>query len=247
MPFVFWHAAISIEDLGRDLRLALLAVAFHIFRNWLRITLEQTRREIQNPKLPGAKFFVEVSYLIRYLNLIIFLSHTVRDYSELSLNRIGTHPVENLFGLVLVAYHIDHSWDRFLAAVAKGRLMDEIPSLNDIKPPHCRDFSVAGVKTSDPNDQIEHLVIPELRDRGVSYADYLAGAMTQSAKRKVEIMRPMFLTAGLKSCRFSFIGRMIVLGPLCTRRDRSRATSRSRRSLISPPSLLSSGGRNAGE
>jgi hypothetical protein len=129
---------------------------------------------------------VEVVDLIRCLNSIIFLSHTVRDYSELNLNRIETHPVENLFGLVRVACHSDHSWDRFLAAIDQGRLMDEIPSLNDIKPPHCRDFSVAGVKTSDPNDQIEHLVIPELRDRGVSYADYLARAMTQSATRKAE-------------------------------------------------------------
>jgi hypothetical protein len=55
-----------------------------------------------------------------------------------------------------------------------------------VKPPHHKDFSIAGVKTSDSNDQIEHLVIPELRDRGVSYADYLAGAMTQSATRKAE-------------------------------------------------------------
>jgi hypothetical protein len=30
--------------------------------------------------------------------------------------------------------------------------MDEILSFNDIKPPHRRDFSVAGVKTSDPNN-----------------------------------------------------------------------------------------------
>jgi hypothetical protein len=64
--------------------------------------------------------------------------------------------------------------------------MDEILSFNDIKPPHHRDFSVAGVKTSDPNDQIEHVVIPELRDREVFYAGYLAGAMTQSTTRKTE-------------------------------------------------------------
>jgi hypothetical protein len=40
MPFVLWYAVISVEDLGRDLRFALLAVTFHIFRNWLRIALE---------------------------------------------------------------------------------------------------------------------------------------------------------------------------------------------------------------
>jgi hypothetical protein len=98
MPFVLWYAVISIEDLGRDLRFTLLAVAFHIFRNWLRITVEQTRGKNRNPKLPGAKFFAEVIDLIRDLNLIIFLSHTVRDYNELSLNHMRTHSVENLFG-----------------------------------------------------------------------------------------------------------------------------------------------------
>jgi hypothetical protein len=32
------------------------------------------------------------------------------------------------------------------------------------------------------------VVISELRDRGVSYADYLAGATTQSATRKAEVI-----------------------------------------------------------
>jgi hypothetical protein len=46
MSFFLWYAAISTEDLGRDLQFALLAVAFHIFRNWRRIALEQTRGRI---------------------------------------------------------------------------------------------------------------------------------------------------------------------------------------------------------
>jgi hypothetical protein len=96
--------------------------------------------------LPGAKFFVEVIDLIRYLNLIIFLSRTVRDYSESSLNRTGRHPVENLFGLVRVACHSGHSWDLCLAAIAKGRLVEEILSLNDTKPPHRRDFPSQALK-----------------------------------------------------------------------------------------------------
>jgi hypothetical protein len=33
MPFVLWYAAISIKNLGRDLRFALLTVAFRIFQN----------------------------------------------------------------------------------------------------------------------------------------------------------------------------------------------------------------------
>jgi hypothetical protein len=74
---------------------------------------------------------VEVIDLIRDLNSIIFLSHTVRDYSELSLNRIGTQPVENLFGLGRAACHSEYSEDRFLAAIVNGRLMDAILSLNE--------------------------------------------------------------------------------------------------------------------
>jgi hypothetical protein len=45
IPFVLWYAATSVEDLGRDLLLALV-MAFHIFRNWFRIALEQTRGKI---------------------------------------------------------------------------------------------------------------------------------------------------------------------------------------------------------
>jgi hypothetical protein len=64
--------------------------------------------------------------------------------------------------------------------------MDEFLSLNDMKSPHGTDYSVARVETSVPNDQIEHFVIAELRDRGVSPVDSLAGALTQSEARKSE-------------------------------------------------------------
>jgi hypothetical protein len=49
-----------------------------------------------------------------------------------------------------------------------------------------RDRALVIDPASVPNDQIEHLVIPELRDRGVSLADSLVGALTQSAARRSE-------------------------------------------------------------
>jgi hypothetical protein len=48
--------------------------------------------------MPFPKFFAEKIDLIRYMNTIIFLNEVVNTFSEIALNRIGTHPVENIFG-----------------------------------------------------------------------------------------------------------------------------------------------------
>jgi hypothetical protein len=52
--------------------------------------------------------------------------------------------------------------------------MDEIILINEVKSPHHRDFSIAGVKTRIPGDQTEILAILDLRDRGIHFAGSLA-------------------------------------------------------------------------
>jgi hypothetical protein len=84
--------------------------------------------------------------LIHSRHSIRFFCQAVRSCFELSLNRIGTHLVENLVSLVRVACPSDHSWHQFLDAIANGRLMDEMLLINDTNPRHRRDCSVVGLK-----------------------------------------------------------------------------------------------------
>jgi hypothetical protein len=59
--------------------------------------------------MPFTKSFTEKIDLIRYMNTIIFLHQAVSTFSEIALNRIGTHPVENIFGLMRVAANGNHN------------------------------------------------------------------------------------------------------------------------------------------
>jgi hypothetical protein len=52
--------------------------------------------------------------------------------------------------------------------------MDEVISIKEVKSPHHRDLSIAGFKPRTPNDQTEILASPDLRDRGIHFADSLA-------------------------------------------------------------------------
>jgi hypothetical protein len=138
-PFVLWYAAVAIGELRRELRLELLEIVFIIFRKWLIVG-----RGVF-PSRRGPKLVVEILNLKRYLNSVIFLYHVIRDYDNVELNRIGTHPVENFFGLIRVSCHENHSWDRFLSAAAKGVLSGEILVAQGLKAHIRRDYSIAGM------------------------------------------------------------------------------------------------------
>jgi hypothetical protein len=62
--------------------------------------------------------------------------------------------------------------------------MDDMISTNEAKSPHRRDFLIAGVKTRIPDHQTEILAIPDLRDRGIRFADSLAVLATRHHERE---------------------------------------------------------------
>jgi hypothetical protein len=115
LPFVCWYSAITIQGLGWEARLELLKMAFHIFALWYQQSKNPPRGYMK-----GHKFFVERPDLKRYLNTTLFLYFITSKRKPIAYNRIGTHPVENLFGLVRVSSHFDHTWPKFLMAIARG-------------------------------------------------------------------------------------------------------------------------------
>jgi hypothetical protein len=163
-PFVMWYAAISISELDVSLRFDLLAISFVVLRDWFRQGFTEAGR------IPDGKFFTEKIDLIRYLNTILFLHEALGSFPEIALNRIGTHPVENLFGLMRVASNADHRWERCKGAIIKATLMKEILFVHNIRSPVRRNFSLAGVKCRNSSHQ-DLLGIHGFGDRGIACAE----------------------------------------------------------------------------
>jgi hypothetical protein len=141
LPFVCWYTAIAVQGLSWETRLSLLEIAFFIFVDWYR----------QSRSLPAEffgyrKFFVELIDLPRYLNTILFLYQITLRREPVAYNRLGTHSVENIFGLTRVSCHFHHTWPKFLRSSARAIVMDKVLRANRMKSHVRREFSIGGVK-----------------------------------------------------------------------------------------------------
>jgi hypothetical protein len=141
LPFACWYTAISVRGLTWETRLNLLRIAFIVLAEWYHQYLQLPSEFVRNQK-----FFVEIQDLPRYLNTIIFLFHLTAKEQPIAYNRIGTHPIENLFGLVRVNSHFNHTWPMFLTSIARAIIMDRILIANNMKHHMRREFGIAGVK-----------------------------------------------------------------------------------------------------
>jgi hypothetical protein len=112
-----------------DTRLGLRKMAFYIFVDWY-----EWYHRCTNGNLNGRKFFVEIPDLMSYINTNLFLYHLTSQRTSIAYNWIGTHPIENLFGYVRVNSHFDHTWPKFLLAVARAVITDDVLSANNMKP-----------------------------------------------------------------------------------------------------------------
>jgi hypothetical protein len=105
---------------------------------------------------------VEVRDLVTYLNAIVFVYRVIRDYDDAALNRPITHPMENLFGLVRLACHENHTWDSFRSAVAKDSLAGDFLAAHRLQQHIRRDLSIGVAKATDQRHFDDQLRVPNL-------------------------------------------------------------------------------------
>jgi hypothetical protein len=151
-PFVFWYGAISIVGLSRETRLSMLKLAFWLLAGWYegypmigRGNYIVGSEVLPLPEAPR-KFFAEECDLRRYMNTIVFVYNVLKVHDEIACNRMGTHPVENLFGLVRVASKSRHEWKIVLSVIAKAGIVDEILCLHGMKSHVRREMGIGGIK-----------------------------------------------------------------------------------------------------
>jgi hypothetical protein len=122
-----------------------------------------------------------------FLTRDLFLVDTlIKEYDAVALNRLGTHPVENFLGMVRLACHENHSWDRFLSAVAKGSLAGDLLAAHGLKQHIRRDFSVGGTKAIDQRHCHDKLAVGDLLKHGMDCLELL---MTHDLENKESVVR----------------------------------------------------------
>jgi regulator of replication initiation timing len=176
MPFVLWYAVVAISDLSRPTRLSLLSIVFRIFVKWSLSRIDFYGQTIRNRVKwtkgeKKIKFAVIESDLVRYMNSVVFLYAVIKNYESVSLNRIGTHPLENYFGMIRLASHDNHSWDRFLSSAGKANIVSEILTACGIKKATRRDFTVGGTKARCQSNDSGKLDLPDVLRHSMNYLD----------------------------------------------------------------------------
>jgi hypothetical protein len=156
LPFVCWYTAIALEALSWDTRLSLLRITWSVFTHWY-----DQWQSLPPGFLACRKFFVELIDLPRYMNTILFLYHITSRREPVAYNRLGTHSVENMFGLIWVTSHFQHTWPRFLGSSTRAVVVDDILKASKIKTHVRRVFSIGGVKILDNPRNLLSLYFPE--------------------------------------------------------------------------------------
>jgi hypothetical protein len=123
-------------------------LCFRCFCEWLQRAPQGIRwwPDIENSEFLF-KYVAELPDLRRYLKLLLFLYKllTIHD-GALALKRIGTHPVENILGLIRMRHKWNHNYIAFLPVLSHGIIMATILIATRMSSPVRRDHLIAGSK-----------------------------------------------------------------------------------------------------
>jgi hypothetical protein len=93
------------------------------------------------------KYVAELPDLKRYTNSLLFLYNILRNTTgSIAFNRLRTHPVENMFGLVRMKCKSKHKYTSFLRAFSQSMLMTTILQATRLSSPVRRDYTIAGCR-----------------------------------------------------------------------------------------------------
>jgi hypothetical protein len=128
LPFLIWFAAIHDPAIPLRCRQQVIELCFRCFADWIARTPRSLdcNHFMIHPET-CVKYVAELPDLKRYTNSLLFLYKILRNTTgSIALNRLGTHPVENVFGLVQMKCKSKHKYRSFLRAFSQSMLMTTI-------------------------------------------------------------------------------------------------------------------------
>jgi hypothetical protein len=155
LPFSIWFAAIYDPAIPLRCWQQMIALCFRCFADWIaRAPRSLDRNHFVTHCETCAKYVAELPDMKRYTNSFLFLYKILRNTTgHIALNRLGTHPVENMFGLVRMKCKSKHSSMSFLRAFSQSMVMTTILQATGLSSPVRRNYTIAGCRillTPDP-------------------------------------------------------------------------------------------------
>jgi hypothetical protein len=127
-PFAVWFASFDDQEILLSCWDQMIESCFRCFCEWFQQAPQDIRwrPDIEHSKSPF-KYVAELPDLRRYLNSLLFLYQLLTTHDgALVPNRIGTPPVENVFGLIRMKCKWKHNYTAFLCAFSRSMIMTTI-------------------------------------------------------------------------------------------------------------------------
>lgn len=134
LPLCLLCGSLEEESLSVDERFSFLQVGFFYMLSYYSMSLEHGGPLRQKKHRGNTHVCAFDSTFVReYCNTVMSILKVLSDMNgTIALNRLGSNPVEHLFGLLRMKSHSVHTWDKMLQVMAKTTLQQNL--LRDIGP-----------------------------------------------------------------------------------------------------------------
>ena len=147
LPLATWFEALRNPNLTFQARLEFLEFTFQIFiehRNWVENLAPGVT---QNKKKKGVQYYCSRSSLTRILNtLIAMIAEIKRKPKSQALDRMGTHPLECLFGQVRLLCNYKHTLERVMKNISKVLIVKSLSTELNLPLKIRNRINIGGVK-----------------------------------------------------------------------------------------------------
>ena len=134
LPMCLLCASLEEENLSVDERFGFLQVGFYFMLSYYSMSLENggplRQKKHRNDRHVCA---FDSTFVREYCNTVFSILRVLSDMNgTVALNRLGSNPVEHLFGLIRMKSHSVHTWDKMLQVMARTTLQQRF--LRDMGP-----------------------------------------------------------------------------------------------------------------
>lgn len=148
LPFSIWIEAITSPHLKKSARLHFLKTAFLIFYYYFcqhkYFKFQEGITVYITKKSKGQ--FLNNNFVKRCMNTLIITYSIIKNCDDVALNRIGSHPLENFFGLIRGFCHNFDSFENFIRCSIKAHENLVLRNRFNIKQIVKKRINVAGEK-----------------------------------------------------------------------------------------------------
>lgn len=137
LPFCLFNTAFQYETLLIDERVDLLEITFYYLELYKQLMVSEKKQNLAPQKGSKAVILFDTGLIDDMLSTIITINTIMKNYiGPISMNRIGTNPLEHHFGLLRMKAKFKHDWENILRNEKKLKVLEVLK--NDMISEHIR-------------------------------------------------------------------------------------------------------------